>query len=142
MSSIKCIYTPTPCQVLTYIDWNYEPPSHEELMEGSSLTNLGWPRYGKDNGMYGKTISDEQKKAISIANSVPKPYVSKNMKKRHAQGLVYQWNSENNPRSRKIYAEGKEYNTIRECCDAYGFKNHNAIRYRLNHHKWTEWYYL
>ena len=137
MSSNKCIYIPTPCQVLTYIDWNYEPSTREELMEGSTMSNKGVL-----NPMYGKTISDKHKKAISIANSVPKPYVSKNMKKRHAQGLAYQWNSENNPRSRKIYAEGKEYNTITECCDAYGFKNHNAIRYRLNHHKWTEWYYL
>jgi len=54
---------------------------------------------GKNNPQYGKTTSDKQKNAVSKANKVPKPHVSDNMKKRHAQGLAYQWTSENNPRS-------------------------------------------
>ena len=88
------------------------------------------------------SISDEHKKALSEANSVPKPHVSKLMRERHAKGLARQWTSQHNPRSRKISAEGRVYNTIRECCNAYGLKNHNVIRYRLNHSKWDDWFYL
>jgi len=132
MSSIKCIYTPTPCQVLRYIDWNYEPPSHEELIEGSTMSNKGVL-----NPMWGKTTSDKQKAAVAKAASkrfkgVPKWY------KTHTPIM----HGSDNPRARKIYAEGKEYDTIKECCDAYGFKYHHNVRYRLNHDKWTEWYYL
>ena len=117
--------------------WDYIPPTDEELKEGSSTTNFGFPQFGEDNGMYGKTITDEHKKAIG-----------KSAKERFTG--VRKWYKINNPimigsdnpKSRKVYAEGKEYDTIRKCCEAYGFKNHNAIRYRLNHPKWTEWYYL
>ena len=135
--SSRNIYIPTPCQVLAMTWWGYEPPSEQELMEGASRTNIGWPQYGEKNGMYGRKQSEKQKAAAAEAASrtfkgVPKWY------KTHTPIMK----GSDNPRARKIYAEGKEYDTIKECCDAYGFKNHNAIRYRLNHPKWTEWYYL
>ena len=92
---------------------------------------------GENNPQYGKTTSDKQKKAVGKSakerfTGIPKWYKVTNP-------VLH---GSDNPRARKIYAEGKEYDTIKECCDAYGFKNHNAIRYRLNHPKWTEWYYL
>ncbi len=92
---------------------------------------------GEANPMYGKTTSDKQKKAVGQSakerfTGVPKWYKVTNPV----------MNGKENPRARKIHAEGKVYETIRECCEAYGFKNHNAIRYRLNHPKWTEWFYL
>jgi hypothetical protein len=99
---------------------------------------------GEGNPFYGKKQSDKQKEAARVANSVSKPNLSKLYKKRFAEGnhSVPIMRGKNNPRARKIHADGKVYETIRECCNAYGFKNHNAIRYRLNHSKWTEWYYL
>jgi len=91
---------------------------------------------GKNNPMYGKTTSDKQKEAVGkkakeMFTGLPKWYPVKNP-------VMY---GSDNPRARRVYAEGKVYDTIRECCDAYGFKNHNVIRYRLNHPKWTEWRY-
>ena len=92
---------------------------------------------GVNNPQYGKTTSDKQKKAVAEAakerfTGVPKWYKVTNP-------VMY---GSDNPRSRRIYAEGKEYDTISECCKVYGFKYHNTVRYRLNHPKWPEWYYL
>ena len=133
--SSKNIYIPTPCKILEQMFWDYIPPTDKELKEGSSTTHIG--RSGEQNGMWGRKQSNKQKKAVG-----------KSAKERFTG--VRKWYKINNhimigsdnPKSRKVYAEGKEYDTIRECCEAYGFKNHNAIRYRLNHPKWTEWYYL
>jgi len=135
LMSSKNIYIPTPCQILEQMSWDYDPPTEEELREGSSTTNFGFPQFGEDNGMWGRKQSDKQKKAVSK--------VMKGKKKWYK--IKSNWptmNGSDNPRARRVYAEGKEYDTIRECCEAYGFKNHNAIRYRLNHDKWTEWYYV
>lgn len=90
---------------------------------------------GENNPQYGKTTSDKQKKAVSKAM----------LGKKKDYQVTCNWptmKGKENPRARKIHADGVVYNTIRECCEAYGFKNHNAIRYRLNHPKWTEWFYL
>ena len=92
---------------------------------------------GERNPMYGKTTSQKQKDAVAKSASerfkgVPKWYKT-------TTPVMF---GKDNPRSRKISAEGRVYNTIRECCNAYGFKNHNVIRYRLNHEKWTDWFYL
>ena len=90
---------------------------------------------GERNPMYGKTTTQKQKDAVSKA--------MKGKKKNYA--IKSNWptkSGKDNPRSRKISAEGKIYDTIKSCCDAYGFKNHNTIRYRLNHEKWTDWFYV
>ena len=90
---------------------------------------------GENNHMYGKTTSDEQKAAVSKA--------MKGKKKNYQ--VVSNWptmKGADNPRARKVIAEGVVYNTIRECCEAYGMKNHNAIRYRCKHEKWTEWQFV
>lgn len=137
------IYIPTDDECAQYFNPNYIPPSIEEMMEGAKLTHqIGF--IGEANGMYGKKQSDKQKKAAAEANSIPKPGLSALYKTRFAEGThtVPIMKGKENPRARKIHADGKVYETIRECCNAYGFKNHNAIRYRLNHPKWTEWYYL
>ena len=49
---------------------------------------------GEGNPMWGKNISEDHKAAISKANSVPKPHVSINMKKLHAEGKSYTFNNE------------------------------------------------
>lgn len=46
---------------------------------------------GKKNGMYGKKLTDSHKEKISKANSIPKPHVSENMKKLHAEGKSYKF---------------------------------------------------
>ena len=129
----KYIYIPSPYEFKLEIT----SEEIEQWKTESTLTNIGWPQYGPDNGMYGKTTSDKQKKAVSdkareMFTGVPKWYKVNNP-------VMY---GSDNPKSRKIYAEGKVFNSISECQKEYGFKNHNAIRYRLNHPKWTEWYYL
>ena len=44
---------------------------------------------GEGNPMWGKSQTKKQKEAVRIANSVPKPYVSDNMKKRHENDESY-----------------------------------------------------
>lgn len=71
---------------------------------------------GENNPMWGKTISDEHKEAVRVANSVPKPYVSENMKKRHAEGKSYTFDKEDSSRAGKAaqakkpkwFTDGKE----------------------------------
>ena len=92
---------------------------------------------GENNPMYGKTISDEQKTAIGESakkrfTGVPKWYKVTNP-------VMY---GKDNPRARKVLAEGIVYDTIKACCDAYDMKNHNAIRYRCKSDKWVEWQFM
>jgi len=49
---------------------------------------------GENNPQYGKPTSAKQKEAVRIANSVPKPHISENMKKLHAEGKSYKFTSE------------------------------------------------
>ena len=94
---------------------------------------------GEKNGMWGRTLTDEQKKALSIANSVPKPHVSENMKKLHKEGKSYKFSKEDCG-ARVVIADGVRYESLRSACDAYGLKNHNAGRYRIKSAKW-DWHY-
>lgn len=90
---------------------------------------------GKKNGMYGKTTSEKQKRAVGESAKKRFTGVPKNYK-------VYNhvMHGADNPKSRAIYAEGKRWESIRQCAMHYGW-NHNAVRYRLNSAKWDEWYY-
>ena len=56
----------------------------EEAKEQRRIDSMG-----EKNGMYGKTQTDRQKEAVRVANSVPKPHVSKNMKRLHEEGNTY-----------------------------------------------------
>ena len=130
------IYIPTEEECLARFNPNYILPSIEEIMEGTTLTHqIGFT--GESNGMYGKKQSDKQKKAVG--QSAKERFTGK---KKNYKTYIPIMKGKENPRAQKVHAEGKIYETIRECCKEYGFKNHNAIRYRLNHPKWTEWYYL
>lgn len=86
---------------------------------------------GEKNPMYGKTISDEQKKVISEANKVPKPHVSENMKKRHTEGKAYQWTSKDNPRAHACEIDGIVYETVQLAADTLGLYR-TVISYRCN----------
>ena len=137
------IYTPTPCQCLASRSWGYEPPSSDEIAEGSSQTNLGWPQYGEDNGMYGKKLTDEHKKAISVANSISKPWISENMKRLHAEGKVYQWTTEDNPRSQPCIINEIRYNTVTEASIALDIHRTTlSHRCKSPNKKFTEYYYI
>jgi len=65
---------------------------------------------GKKNGMYGKTTSEKQKRAVSIANSVPKPHVSENMKNLHAENKAYKFSKEDLAKAGRKTAFRKWYN--------------------------------
>jgi hypothetical protein len=131
---------PSEEECLLMFDPNYIPLTLAEAREGASKKTIGMS--GEANGMYGRKQSDKQKKAASDANKIPKPHVSENMKKRHAEGKAYQWTSKDNPRSRAISGDGVTYDCIADCQRALGFKNHNAITYRVKHPKWTNWFYV
>ena len=94
---------------------------------------------GEKNGRYGKSNSDKQKEAVRVANSVPKPHVSENMKKLHAEGKTYKF-SKKDCGARVVIADGVRYESLKEACNAYGFKNHNAGAYRIKSDKW-DWNY-
>ena len=97
---------------------------------------------GEGNPMWGKKLTDVQKAAISKANSVPKPHVSINMKKLHAEGKSYTFSKEDCG-ARRVVAEGVTYESLTAATLEYGFKNHNAMAYRINSDKpkWSEFYY-
>lgn len=65
---------------------------------------------GEKNAMYGKKQSNKQKEAVRVANSVPKPYVSENMKKLHAEGNTYKFNKEDTAKGGRKTAFRKWYN--------------------------------
>lgn len=94
---------------------------------------------GKGNPFYGKKQSAKQKEAVRVANSVPKPHISNNMKKLHAEGKTYKF-SKKDCGARAVIADGVKYESLRAACNAYGFKNHNAGAYRIKSSKWN-WYY-
>ena len=93
---------------------------------------------GQGNPRYGKTITDDHKAAISKANSIPKPWLSELYKGR----VVNVMTGADNPRAQKVKAEGILFNTVKECQEYFGFKNHNTIRYRCNSDKYTNWEYV
>ena len=114
---------------------NYITPSEEEIKADANTTWFhGWE--GEKNGMYGKTLSDKHKAAVGKSakerfTGVPKWYKVKN-------AVMH---GSDNPRARKVYAEGKIYDTVSECSKAYGF-NHNAIRYRCKSDKWKQFRFV
>lgn len=99
---------------------------------------------GKNNPFYGRKQTQKQKDAARIANSVPKPHLSKLYKDRYANGThkVPVMNGSDNHKSRAICGNGQYWESIHMCAKELGV-NHNAIRYRLNSdkEKWKGWYY-
>lgn len=49
---------------------------------------------GENNPAYGTTLSEEHKKAIGLANSIPKPWVGEAAKKGHAEGRLFKMDSD------------------------------------------------
>lgn len=70
---------------------------------------------GENNPMYGKATSQKQKKAVRIANSVPKPHISDHMKKLHEEGSTYTFSKNDSSKggrttaaqNRKWFTDGK-----------------------------------
>lgn len=85
-------------------------PKSEAWKKKMSERNIG-----EGNPMWGKTTSEKQKKAVRIANSVPKPHVSKAMKKRHVDGNTYTFSKNDSSKggkttaaqNRKWFTDGK-----------------------------------
>lgn len=75
---------------------------------------------GENNPQYGKPTSQKQKELVRVANSVPKPHVAENMKKRHAEGKSYTFTKKDcvkaiaARRPRKWYTNG---NVNKAVCD-------------------------
>lgn len=92
---------------------------------------------GEGNGMYGKTQSEKQKRAVGESAKKRFTGVPKNYK-------VYNhvMHGKDNPKSRAIFGDGKYWESIHSCAKELGC-NHNAIRYILNSdkEKWNGWYY-
>jgi len=89
---------------------------------------------GENNPMYGKKTSEKQKQAVSRALKGKKKWY------KVADNRPPPMFGKDNGKSRAIYAEGKRWESIRQCAIHYGW-NHNAVRYRLNSAKWKEWHY-
>lgn len=103
-------------------------PKSEEWKKSMSERNIG-----EGNPMWGNTFkhSEEAKKKISVKmKGVPKNYKVTNP-------VMF---GKDNPKSRTVIADGVRYESLRSACDAYGLKNHNAGRYRINSDKW-DWHY-
>lgn len=99
---------------------------------------------GEGNPMWGKSQTKKQKEAVRKANSVPKPHLRDLYKKRYAEGNhnVPIMKGSDNPRARKVYAEGVIYDTVKECRLAYGFKYNASVGYRCRNDKFKDWYYI
>jgi len=104
-------------------------PKSEEWKQKMSDRNSG-----DGNPMWGKTTSEKQKAAVSKALKGKKKWY------KVADNRPPPMFGKDNPKSRVIIAEGKRWESIRQCAIHYGW-NHNAVRYRLNSAKWKEWYY-
>tara|TARA_R110002124_G_scaffold220888_1_gene386606 strand:- start:6832 stop:7353 length:522 start_codon:yes stop_codon:yes gene_type:complete len=77
---------------------------------------------GEGNPMYGKTQTNKQKEAVSVANSVPKPHLSKLYKERYANGThtLPDTSGALNGMSAKIRVGDIVYDTMNECAKAHG----------------------
>lgn len=82
-----------------YIRWSKKGAREEQSKKYS----------GEGNPFYGRTHSEKVKEAVSIANSVPKPHISKNMKKLHAEGKSYTFNKEDISKAVKVRRPRKWY---------------------------------
>lgn len=95
---------------------------------------------GEKNPMYGKSTSQKQKEAVRVANSVPKPHVSENMKKRHAEGLVPIFAGKDNGMSRAVLVGDERYDTVAQAAEAHDVSRVTATR-RLSVNTFPEWRY-
>lgn len=87
---------------------------------------------GEKNPQYGRTTSDAQKTGVSKA--------MKGKKKDYQ--VVCNWptlNGSDNPKARKVIVDGVVYDTVKAACDAFGFKSHNAVRYRCKSPNFPTW---
>jgi hypothetical protein len=64
---------------------------------------------GEKNGMYGRKLTESHKEKIAKANSIPKPHVSENMKRLHAEGKSYKFTKEDYEKSRAARKPRKWY---------------------------------
>lgn len=121
-----CIYIPTKEEIQKYIweDYVYEPMTKEDIEREQNVKVGGW--FGERNGMYGKTISDEQKAAISKAVKKAKPWL-KTPKWAYRKGGLASGLGER--RRKKIIVDGKEYISIKEAHEDLGIP-HSTVGYR------------
>lgn len=109
--SSKNIYIPSKKQISEMIwhEYVYEPMLKEDIQKEQDVKVGGW--FGERNGMYGKTISDEQKAAISKAAKKHKPWLKTTretcVKGGHASKIGERT-------SKPIVIEGKEYPSASE----------------------------
>ncbi len=100
-------------QQIAELRWDdYIPPSKEKILEGTTPCYIhGW--CGEKNGMYGKTQSDKQKKAVGkkakeMFTGVPKWYKTKT-------AIL---NGADNPRAQSVEIDGIIYDTLKLASEA------------------------
>ena len=86
-------------------DYVYEPMTKEEILKEQDTSVGGW--LGERNGMYGKTTSEKQKKAVSKAAKKHKPW----LKIKNRSGKVMK--GKENPKARSVVVNEKEYDTMK-----------------------------
>lgn len=70
--------------------------------------------WGENNPHWGIPTSEKQKKAVRLANSVPKPWISESAKQQHKNGTAYKFNVKDCAKGGKKTASRKWYNNGKE----------------------------
>lgn len=107
---------------------------------------------GENNGMYGKSQSEEGRKRISESNKRENhPNNNRDGEKNpfhgktHSEENKMRWSinrsGSNNPRARKCIADGIEYGSTKEAGIALGISP-STVRQRINSPKWENFQYL
>ena len=100
-----------------------------------SKKKMSISRSGEKNHMFGKHISEGQKKIISESrkewykhNDHPKGMLGKKHSEESLAKISFRSSGVNNPRSKKILFRGKIYNMIKDACEKTGISRYKIIK--------------
>lgn len=112
------------------------------------------------NAIKGKKHNEESKNKMANARKEWHANLDEESKKRRADIISKSWSKERSiehskrfaeinknkigklhPKSRSCVIEGKIFDSIKQVQEAYGFKNHNTVRFRLNSLNFPDWNY-
>ena len=112
------------------------------------------------NAIKGKKHNEESKNKMANARKEWHANLDEESKKRRADNISKSWSKERSiehskrfteinkskigklhPRSRSCVIEGKQYDTIKQAQEAYNFKNHANVTFRINSPNFPDWNY-